>query len=190
MKTSRDFLDLSRDALKRALAAGHPFDPRELDDQEYRGISLGLPRWVERLTWKKFMKTFHRDPNTGALRGWNVRIEQSPLEDPAWEPMRKGGEPFTFGHYRVTELAGYRIPAPVEHGVMIDYGLGGNGLLDFTRRVRDPLVAVNPGSSDLLLGWSYVDLGLFRFGTPSFFVLERHGPLSHRAFPPRTPPAI
>lgn len=189
MKQARDFLDLSAKELGKALCEGHDFDPSELDDFEYRGISLGLWGWVEKLTWKKFMKTFHRDPSSGALRGWNVRIEQTPLDDPAWEPMIKKGDVFSFGHYEVVRRTGYRVPAPLERGVMIDYGRGGNGLFDPTRCMRDPLVAVNPGSSDLLLGWSYVDLGLFRFGTPSFFVLERHGPLSHHARPPRTPAA-
>ena len=47
---------------------------------ENRGISLGLPAWVERLSWKKFAKAFHRDPRTQRLRGWNVRIEQGALQ--------------------------------------------------------------------------------------------------------------
>jgi hypothetical protein len=37
---------------------------------------------------------------------------------------------------------------------------------------------VNAGSSDALLGWSYVDLGAWRVGTPSYFTLERDRPLS------------
>ncbi|RLB64229.1 MAG: hypothetical protein DRI90_05055, partial [Deltaproteobacteria bacterium] len=59
------------------LTSGHSIDPRQLDDVEYRGISLGLPAIVEKLTWKKFKKVFHRDPATGVLRGWNVRMEQN-----------------------------------------------------------------------------------------------------------------
>ena len=53
--------------------------------------------------------------------------------------------------------------------LLIDYGKSGT---------RDPLVAVKEGSSELLLGWTYLDLGVTRIGTPSFFVLEREGPLS------------
>ena len=41
------------------------------------------------------------------------------------------------------------------------------------RPVRDALVAVNPGSTDLLLGALYLELGGKRARTPSFFTLER-----------------
>ncbi|MCB9614660.1 MAG: hypothetical protein H6721_09575 [Sandaracinus sp.] len=173
------------DELVAQLENGHPIDPRTLDDTEYRGTSLGLPGWMERLSWKKFRKTFHRDPSTGKLRGWNVRLVQNGLDAPD-EPQRRRGEPHTFGHYEVVPTTGYAMPTWrgrtvwAHRGLMIDYGLGKNppGLM---RRVRDPLVAVRPGDSTLLLGWSYVDLGVARMGTPSFFTLELAGPLSHRA---------
>jgi hypothetical protein len=44
-------------------------------------------------------------------------------------------------------------------------------------RMRDPIVALHEGSVDLLLGWSYLDLGFWRMPTPSYFLLEREGPL-------------
>ena len=44
---------------------------------------------------------------------------------------------------------------------------------------EDPIVAVAPDRVDLLLGWSYVDLGPMSVGTPSFFLLEQEGPLTH-----------
>ncbi|MEZ4229899.1 MAG: hypothetical protein R3B89_12055 [Polyangiaceae bacterium] len=186
MASYRDFLELSPDELRKELSRGYPIDPESLDDFEYRGVSLGLPGIVEKLTWKKFMKTFHRDPDSGALRGWNVRIQQSPLEDPSWEPMMKKGEVFSFGHFQVVPLDGYDVPGPaLNGGLMIDYSLGHNKRLDFVNRVRDPLVAVEKGSSQLLLGWSYVVTGLKNVSTPSYFTLERHQPLSHRAAPPR-----
>src|SRR5207302_10620230 len=67
-------------SLMRALCEGHPIDPAALDDTEYRGIALGLPRFVEWISWKTFQKTFHRDPATGALRGSHVRVEQRGLD--------------------------------------------------------------------------------------------------------------
>jgi hypothetical protein len=76
-KVREEFLSLDRRGLAAALAAGHPIDERALDDTRYRGISLGLPRAVETLTWKTFAKTFHRDPESGKLRGWNLRLEQT-----------------------------------------------------------------------------------------------------------------
>ncbi len=169
------FLPMKGRALRAALAAGHPIEPAALDDTEYAGISLGLPAWMERLSWKTFRKTFRRDPDTGALRGWNVRMEQHGIGGPA-VPKQKRGEPWTFGHYLVREAKGVRMPGPYDQALLIDYDVPRNAF--FGRRVRDPLVAVEPGRVDALLGWSYVDLGVFRVGTPSFFLLLREGPLS------------
>ena len=184
MTTVEDLLGMKRKQLMEVLRAGHAIDPNELDDMEYKGISLGLPGWVEKLSWKKFKKTFHRDPDTGELRGWNVRIEQNAMDEP-WVPMKRGDGPKTFGHYRVVDPSGHKMPKLDNRGLLIHYGLGDNGRLDPLNRMRDPLVAVHSGSADLLLGWSYVDLGLLRLGTPSFFSLERDIPLTHRVQPPR-----
>ena len=172
----REWLDLVRD--------GYPIAPAALEGTGYRGISLGLPELVERLTWKTFQKTFHRDPSTGVLRGWNVRAEQRGLDAPT-VARQKRGQPWTFGHYQVVEASG-RIPRVGRtRGLLIHYGLGGNARFDPMGRVRDPIVAVRADSVELLLGWSYVDLGPLSFGTPSFFTLEREGALTHIATPPR-----
>ncbi|MBO6939715.1 MAG: hypothetical protein JJ863_32390 [Deltaproteobacteria bacterium] len=165
------------------LEGGHPVPENVLAGNEFRGVSLGLPTVLEKLTWKKFRKAFHRDERTGALRGWNVRLEQDGLDAPD-RPKQKRGEPFTFGHFAVVPLAGYapagyrgrqvRVPA----GRMLDYGKGDNGL-DPIRFLRDPIVAVREGDGSLLFGWSYLDLGLRRVATPSFFTLELAGPVTH-----------
>ena len=165
------------------LAGGHPIPEDALAGREYRGVSLGLPGLLEKLTWKKFRKAFHRDERTGALRGWNVRLEQDGLGAPD-RPKRRGGEPFTFGHFRVVPLAGYALPGyrgrklRVPAGRMLDYGMGGNGV-DPIRFLRDPIVAVREGDASLLFGWSYLDLGLRRVATPSFFTLELAGAVTH-----------
>ncbi len=171
----------TRDALLRmtprqlagALAAGFPIAPGTLDNTRYRGISLGLPAWLERRTWKTFQKTFHRDPATRSLRGWNVRVEQRGLDAPSVAKVR-AGVPWTFGHYLLVDLPA-SAPRGLSHGLLIDYsperGLGG--------RLRDPLVALEPGSVEQLLGWSYVDLWGVCVPTPSYFLLEREGPLEH-----------
>lgn len=167
MITRADLLAASRDELRALLAGGHPIDPARLDDTVYRGISLGLPAWVERLTWKQFAKAFHRDPRTGRLRGWNVRIEQDGLDRP-WRTRTRRGRPWTFGHFAVvTERA----------HLMLDYGAGDNGLLDPLRVLRDPVVALHAGSVELLLGRSDLAIGPARIPTPSYFVLERDAPL-------------
>ena len=171
--------------LRDELAAGHPVDLTALDDTEYRGISLGLPAWVDRLAWKTFKKVFHRDPAGGHLRGWNVRMVQDGL-DGAWEPQRRRGEPRTFGHYRVIpQTPAHRPPRACPAAAMIDYRIGGNPWYDAMRWMVDPLVALEPGSVEQLLGWSYVSLGPLRLSTPSYFLLLRDVPLTHVHAPPR-----
>ena len=183
--TTADLLAMNTRQLMEALLAGHPLDPSALDDTEYRGLSLGTPRWFEQLTWKQFKKTFHRDPSTGRLRGWNVRMEQHSVEGP-WVMKRKGGEPVTFGHYEVVAPRERDRRQGWGQGLLIDYGRGGNGLFDPMRWVRDPLVSVNAGSAELLLGGSYVHLG-FALWTPLFFSLQRDCALTHVHAPPRPP---
>jgi hypothetical protein len=184
----QELLDAGPRRLMELLLAGHAIDPGTLDDTLYRGVSLGLPTVVEKLTWTKFGKTFCRDPRTGHLRGWNVRMQQDELDEP-WSPSReRSGAPRTFGHYRVVDPASCPGPAGTDRGLLIHYGLGGNKRRDPLRRARDPIVAVNPDDPTLLLGWTWLDL-LRPVGTPSFFSLELDGPLDHRADPPRRPPA-
>ncbi len=184
VKKRSHFLQLTKAELMAALRAGHPVDPRGLDDTDYKGTSLGLPGFVERLTWKKFRKTFHRDPKTGVLRGWNVRLEQNEYDEPSI-PRMKNGEAMTFGHYHVVSPVGHRVPKGCDQGLLIHYGLGQNPPFDPTARARDPLVAVNADDFSLLLGWSYVELFGMCVGTPSFFTLEYEGPLSFVVPPPR-----
>lgn len=181
---AQDFLGMSRKELMHVMCNGYPIEPSALDNMEYKGISLGLPRWIEKLTWKKFKKVFFREPDTDVLRGWNVRIVQDGLDQP-WTPQMKGEERRTFGHYEVVDPEGCKMPKPCGGGLLIHYGLGGNRRFSPISRLRDPIVAVNPESADLLLGWSYLDLGFVRVGTPSFFTLERDCELTHRVLPPR-----
>lgn len=159
MTTTDDLLTASRAELAGAMARGHAFDPAELDGVVYRGISLGLPAWIERLTWKKFAKAFRRDRD-GRLFGWNHRIVQDGLDRP-WRPMLKRGRPVTFGRFEVvTDARG---------GVVLDY----RGAELALRTLRDPLVALRAGETELLLGRSLLALGGATVGTPSYFVLER-----------------
>ncbi len=161
----RELLQASRRELKQRLAAGHRVDPSAIEGWVYRGTSLGLPRLVERLTWKTFQKAFWRDPLTGRLMGWNVRLEQDGLDAPS-RPKLRGGAPVTTWFYEVLET-----PA----GLVIDYARGPNPPLDLTRLVTDPLVSLEPGCADLLLGVSR----LGPFDTPTWFMLERERRVDH-----------
>ncbi|HEY5944403.1 MAG TPA: hypothetical protein VIV40_02885 [Kofleriaceae bacterium] len=169
-----DVLAASRRELRALLESGHPIDAARLDDTVYRGISLGLPTWVERMTWKKFAKVFHRDPATCALRGWNMRVEQDGLDRP-WRGRVRGGRPWTFGHFAVIDE---------RDRLLLDYGV--NRWSDPIRTLRDPLVALHVDSVDLLLGGSYLEIGPARIPTPSYFLLERDRPLAYADVPAAT----
>jgi hypothetical protein len=169
---AEDLWRMSRDELAREMSRGAPVDPEALADREYRGVSLGLGSLVERLTWKTFKKVFCRDAD-GSLRGWNVRIEQAGVSGP-YVPKKKGGAPWTFGHYAVVASA---------DGIVLDYGRYARRL-DPMRFVRDPLVSVRRGDATLLLGSTILELPTGRLATPSYFTLELDGPLSRREPPP------
>ena len=188
MSILQDFLTLDRKALAQALYGGHAVDTESLAGWLYRGVSLGLPSWVDRLAWKTFAKTFYRDPESGVLRGWNLRLEQTGLEG-AIQPLKQNGVDFHFGHFQVRPLSEYTLPWPIREGCMLDYGLGGNARFDPVGSLRDPLVSIDSRRSDLLLGWSYVELGFRRIATPSYFVLERAEPLKN-IFAPSNPPVL
>lgn len=172
---------LSADALLDVLQSGHRIDVEDLEDRTFRGVSLGLPGVVEKLTWKTFQKVFVRD--AGTLRGWNVRLEQDGIDAPS-RPKTRRGEPRTFGHFHVRPTTQDDRPRYrgrslfLPRALMLDYSLGGNGV-DPIGMLRDPIVAVEGGDSRLLLGWSYLQLGPAKVPTPSFFTLEDEGPRTH-----------
>lgn len=174
MLTAAEIGRMPRATLKELLRAGHPVEASELAGAAYRGISLGLPRFVERLTWTTFQKAFVRDEQLGCVRGWNVRLEQRGVDAPSVPRIRRG-VPLTFGHFRVAD-ARPRAPAGCA-GLLLDYGAFASALNPMSR-LRDPIVAVDAGSASLLLGWSYLDLG-FVVPTPSFFTLEREAPVGY-----------
>lgn len=181
MTSVQDILAVRYD--RRALAAlhagGYTLTPDALAGCRYRGHALGMPAWVEALTWRIFRKTFHRDPVSGALRGWNVRIAQDGPDRPDI-PLQRRGETFAFGFYAVA-------PHPAGRGVLLDYGRGGNPRLDPSGAIRSHLVALDEGGCELLLGWTSAEVGPLCVRTPSFFLLEHDGPLDEVIAPPRAP---
>lgn len=172
-----DLLDASRHELRQRIVHGHPVDPRALEGYAYRGVSLGLPRVVEKLTWKTFQKTFYREPRTGRLLGWNVRLEQDGIEAPS-RPKMKGCEPITTWFYEVVEPRGIAYPPGFDRGLLIDYSRGvGNAPFESIRLTKDPLVALEEGSADFLIGVSYLALGKLTLETPTYFALVRDHPI-------------
>lgn len=161
MLTASDVAPLPLDALEDLLAKGHPVTPEELAGSVFFGVSLGLPALVERLTWKTFAKAFYVEGSE--IVGCNVRLEQTGLDGPLRPRRNARGEPVTFGPFVVR----WR-----ERGVVLDYGAR-NPRFGPLAHVRDPLVAVNRGSTELLLGTSRLAVGWKELATPSWFTLER-----------------
>lgn len=178
--TIDELLPLRRSALRGLLDAGHPIQLERLDDTEYHGVALGNPAFVERLTWKTFKKVFRRDARTGGLRGWNVAVHQRGVHGP-YEDRLKGGARVVYGPYEVHPASTYAMPGPWGFGLCIDYGPP-HSAWSPQHFVRDPLVSLALGSVELLLGVSYVDLGFAQLTTPTYFALQRGGPLTYEAF--------
>ncbi|NUQ79077.1 MAG: hypothetical protein HUU21_36605 [Polyangiaceae bacterium] len=168
----------SRAELRARILNGYPVDPDAIAGWVYRGTSLGLPRFVEKLTWKTFQKTFWREPKTGRLLGWNGRLEQDGIDAPS-RPKLKNGEPITTWFYEVVRPEGVPMPRGFNRGLIIDYSRGNNPPLDTIRLSKDPLVAVEPGNSDVLLGVTYLALGTLCIETPTYFLLEREHRIEH-----------
>jgi hypothetical protein len=142
--------------LAHALRDGAPVDVDRLAGADFRGVSLGLPRIVERLTWKTFKKSFRR-ADDGGVSGFNVKVEG-----------RRG----TFGPYRVRAPHSDReCPFECPRGVILDYRPT-HPTWHPMATVRDVLVAVDD-SQNLFLGAMYLELAGVRVRTPSFFTLER-----------------
>lgn len=158
--------------LRARIVEGHPVDPEALEGFVYRGTSLGLPRLVEKLSWKIFQKTFYRDAPTGRLLGWNVRLHQDGLDAPS-RPIVKDGNPVCVWHYEVIEPRGVPTPKDFDRGLIIDYSRAQNPWFDTIRWVKDPLVALAPGNYDELMGVSYAVVGGVCIETPTYFTLER-----------------
>lgn len=169
MSLARALRSASRAELRRRIVEGHPIDPNALEGYAYRGTSLGLPRVVELATWKTFQKTFWRHPD-GRLLGWNVRLEQDGIDAPS-RPKQRRGEPVTTWPYEVIAPDGVPMPEGFGRGLIIDYSRAPNAPTQ--RLVKDPLVALEPGRTDALLGVSYVVIGRRCIETPTYFTLER-----------------
>lgn len=182
MKTLEDLMGMSGRELHDVLLAGHPLDRAALADTQYLGVDLSLPGWARKLLWHTFRKTFHDDGE--GLRGWNVKVEQTGIDRPTTPLTDRRGTPITFGHYRVADAG------PFPHGYagadFLDYGAGRNTFFDVARLGYTPLVAVNEGSMDLLLGWEVFKLGPLMLPLPLYWALRLEGPLDRIVPPPRS----
>jgi hypothetical protein len=164
---------------------GGPIDFNALADTRYTGIDLTMPTWFHQIMWRTFRKTFHRDPKTGVLRGWNVKVEQSGWETPPSPKRDHRGRPLTFGHYEVRAGADLAFPRGLRVAQYLDYTVAGNVACDLARFAMCPLVTVNDGEYDLLLGWEVFRVGAHFLPIDDFWVLKREGALDPREVQPR-----
>jgi hypothetical protein len=184
-----DLLGATNADLHAIVARGTSLDLDALADTTYTGIDLSMPSWFHKLAWKSFRKTFHRDPVTGVLRGWNVMVEQVGWDTPPPARLDSKGRPRTFGHYEVRSADGLTFPRRWAGGHYLDYRVAGNRFVDFPARAGwCPLVSVNPGSSDLLLGWEVFNVGGLKVPIPDYWVLKREGALAPEDIVPRPVP--
>lgn len=182
MVTARALRSAPIDELRARIVEGFPVDPSALEGWAYRGTSLGMPSFVERLTWKTFQKTFYRHEPSQRLLGWNVRLEQDGLDAPS-RPKTRHGAPVTEWNYEVCAPQGVAMPEGFDRGLVIDYSRAANppGVV---RIVKDPLVSLSPEHCDALLGVSYLVVAGRCIETPTYFTLEREHPISY------VPPAL
>lgn len=176
--TLADLLKMDNAQLHRIIERAYPLDLDALAGKQYQGVDLSLPALVNKILWKTFRKTFHRDPGSAVVRGWNVRMEQRGI-DGERVPMRgRDGKVKSFGHYQVCSAAGVAFPRGWKGTHYLDYRVAGNKPLDWPANAGFcPLVAVNEGSMDLLLGWEIFKLGPLAVPLPDYWALRLEGPL-------------
>ncbi len=182
--TLSDLMAMKGPALHAVMRRGHAIDPDAIAGRQFLGVDLSLPGWARKLLWHTFRKTFVRDESSGELRGWNVRMEQRGVEGARVPLTNRRGEPITFGHYRLRSAAGMNFGGRWTGANYLDYGAAGNPFYDLARLGRTPLVAVNAGQQDLLLGWEVFKVGPLLLPLPLYWALRDEGPVDRVVPPP------
>ncbi|MBI2568616.1 MAG: hypothetical protein HYV63_16465 [Candidatus Schekmanbacteria bacterium] len=158
--------------LDRLFLQGSAPDPMALAARVFRGVNT--PAFARLLGIKKFMKGFWRAGD--AVFGYNCPVRQNGLDEP-WLAKPSDDAPKRFGHYKVSRVDPVSRDSAYLHAILLDYGRGGNPLLDPSRGLRDYLVRVAATDEEIYLGKAYFALGPARVAV-SYFLLEpdRSGP--------------
>ena len=172
-----EMLNMNKQQVAEVFRNGHPVNTAELNSVQYLGVDLGMPEWFHRLAWKTFRKTFYKDPKTGVIRGWNVKLEQTGYDFPTTAKKNNKGEELSFGHYHLLPANGKKFPHGWQGTHYLDYGVAGNSSFDMARLGYCPIVAVNEGSTDLLLGWEVFKIGNLFIPLNDYWVLRKEGEL-------------
>lgn len=159
--------------LERALLAGTPPRLEDLAGWEWSGGNC--VKLYSLIGIRRFVKGFYEGPDrapagpTPCIHGYNIPCPRMPDEGP---PRCKPSDeqPHRHGFYRTHAVVRGARDSRYDNALLLDYGLGGNGL--FGPPLRDYLVQVYPDDPDLLLGKAYAAIGPLRIPL-SFFVLSR-----------------
>lgn len=179
-----ELLKMNKQHVAEVFNNGFPIYTSELNCVQYLGVDLGMPEWFHQLVWKTFRKTFYKEPNTGIIRGWNVRLEQTGYNFPTQAKINSKGEEISFGHYHLLSATEKKFPNKWKGADYLDYGVAGNSFFDFSSLGYCPIVAVNEGSTDLLLGWEVFKVGKLFFPLNDYWVLKKEGELKNIISPP------
>ena len=180
-----DLMTMSGKELHAIMAAAHPIDPDAIVGKQFLGTDLSMPKIGQKILWQTFRKTFVRDEEHGDVRGWNVRMEQRGIHGAQVPMRRKDGTPKSFAHYRLRSAEGRRWPRGWVGGHYLDYTIAGNPLAEGL--MTTPIVAVNEGSSDLILGWEIFSIGGRLIAPSMYWAIQADGPVQDLATPAKTP---
>lgn len=165
--------------LERALLAGTAPTFQSLAGWEWSGGNC--VRLYTVLGIRRFVKGFYEGPERDAgpspfVQGYNIASPR--IADDATPQCKPSNDrPERYGYYRVhAPVAGAR-DSRYSNALLLDYGLGGNGL--FGPPLRDYIVQMYPDDPDLLLGKAYGAIGPLRIPL-NFFVLSRWREHTHR----------
>lgn len=124
---------------------------------------------------RKFVKGFYEGPPRAEkgpepfVQGYNIDVRGNGDDEPhVLKPSPES--PKRYGFYRVHRVIEGARDDRYPNALLLDYGLGGNGL--FGPPLRDYLVQVYPDDPDLLLGKAYLNILGLRVPA-NFFVLKR-----------------
>lgn len=172
-----DMLKMTKAEVAEVFRNSYPINTDAIGNSQYLGVDLSMPWWFHKFFWKTFRKTFYKDPVTGIIRGWNVKLEQTGYKFPTTAKKNGKGEELSFGHYHLLSTKGKKFPKGWQGADYLDYGVAGNPALDMAGLGYCPLVAVNEGSADLLLGWEVFKIGNLFVPLNDYWVLKREGDL-------------
>lgn len=171
----KDLLNMNKDQVADVFRNGHPLDLNQVENNQYFGIDLGMPGWFHKYFWLTFRKTFYRDPQSGILRGWNVKLEQQGINGPRVPKKNKDGSEKTFAHYHVQSAKGLKFPKGWQGADFLNYLASPNKFGEGTGYC--PIVAINEGDMNLLLGWEVFKYGPFFVPLNDYWVLVKEGPI-------------